>query len=193
MVLDLSAVYAANRDALPLVMTCATAWLQAAITRTRATGRYVVLDEAWTLLDQPSTARWLQQSYKLARAHGVANLAVLHRFSDLRAAGDAGSATVSLAHGLLADTGVRVVYAQPASELDDATALLGLTSTERALLPHLRQGTALWKVGTRSFVVEHRRSPAETALTDTDAAMTARPAPRTPAPQGRGSGQEEDR
>ncbi len=172
-VLDLSAVYTTHRDALPLVMTCATAWLQAAVTRTRATGRYVVLDEAWTLLDQPSTARWLQQSYKLARAHGVANLAVLHRFSDLRAAGDAGTANAALAHGLLADTGVRVVYAQPTSELDDATALLGLTPTERSLLPHLRQGTALWKVGTRSFVVEHRRSPAETALTDTDSAITA--------------------
>ena len=172
-VLDLSAVHAAHRDALPLVMTCATAWLQAAVTRTRATGRYVVLDEAWTLLDQPSTARWLQQSYKLARAHGVANLAVLHRFSDLRAAGDAGTATAALAHGLLADTGVRVVYAQPASELDDATTLLGLTPTERSLLPHLRQGTALWKVGTRSFVVEHRRSPQEAELTDTDTAITA--------------------
>ena len=31
MVLDLAEVYQHNRDALPLVMTCATAWLQAAV------------------------------------------------------------------------------------------------------------------------------------------------------------------
>lgn len=171
-VLDLSAIYQHNRDALPLVMACATAWLQAAITAAGADRRYVVIDEAWALLSQLGTARWLQASYKLSRAHGVANIAVLHRFSDLSAAGDRGSQTVSLARGLLADAGTRVVYAQPSDQVETARTLLGLTSTEAGLLPHLAQGTALWKIGTRSFVVEHRRSPAETTMSDTDAAMT---------------------
>lgn len=176
-VLDLSQVYARNQDALPLVMTCATAWLQASITAAPAAGipatrRYVVVDEAWALLSQLGTARWLQASYKLSRANGVANIAVLHRFSDLSAAGDAGSETVGLARGLLADAGTRVVYAQSSDQLAATKTLLGLTSTEAALLPHLAQGSALWKVGPRSFVVEHRRSQAELAMTDTDAAMT---------------------
>jgi len=174
-VLDLSEVYRHHREALPLVMTCATAWLQAAIARADAARRYVVVDEAWALLANVSTARWLQQSYKLARAHGVANIAVLHRFSDLTAAGAAGSETVSLAHGLLADAGTRVVYGQPHSELADTQAVLGLTETEVGLLPHLPQGTGLWKIGPRSFVVEHRRSDAEIAMTDTDQKMTGRP------------------
>jgi len=173
-VLDLSEVYRQNREALPLVMTCATAWLQATIARADAARRYVVVDEAWALLADVSTARWLQQSYKLARAHGVANIAVLHRFSDLTAAGAAGSETVGLAHGLLADAGTRIVYAQPHSELADARDVLGLTGTEVELLPHLPQGTGLWKIGPRSFVVEHRRSDLEIRMTDTDARMTGR-------------------
>jgi len=174
-VLDLSEIYQNHRDALPLVMTCATAWLQAAIARTDAARRYIVVDEAWALLSTLATVRWLQQSYKLARAHGVANIAVLHRFSDLRAAGAVGSETVSLAHGLLADAGTRVVYAQPPSELADTQAILGLTDTEVDLLPHLPQGTGLWRVATRSFLVEHRRSDTEVAMTDTDARITGRP------------------
>jgi hypothetical protein len=183
-VLDLSAVYRGNRDALPLVMCAATAWLQTAIARSARTPhlatpaatrtgarRFVVVDEAWALLHQEPTARWLQASFKLARAHGVANIAVLHRFSDLSAAGAAGSETAALARGLLADVGTRVVYNQPASEVPEARRVLGLTGPEAGLLPQLPRGNALWKLGTRSWLVEHHRSDAERAMTDTDHAM----------------------
>jgi type IV secretory pathway VirB4 component len=173
-VLDLSAVYQTNKDALPLVLACATSWLQNAIAATPGTRRLVVVDEAWALLSHLGTAQWLQQSFKLSRAYGVANVAVLHRLSDLTAAGDAGSHAVSLAQGLLADTGTRIVYAQPTGEVHYSTEQLGLSGTEASLLPQLRQGVALWKVGTCSFLVEHRRSSVELALSDTDAAMTGR-------------------
>jgi type IV secretory pathway VirB4 component len=172
-VVDLSEVYHRNKEALPLVMCAATAWLQTAIA-SQGCRRYVVVDEAWALLNQPATARWLQQSYKLARAHGVANIAVLHRFSDLASAGAAGSETVALARGLLSDVGTRVVYAQPASEVKHTREVLDLSGTEAELLPQLPQGTALWKVGTRSFLVEHQRSDIEIAMTDTDARMRGR-------------------
>ena len=43
----------------------------------------MVLDEAWSLLASERTARFLQASVKLARAYGVANIAVIHRLSDL--------------------------------------------------------------------------------------------------------------
>lgn len=173
-VLDLSAVYQGNRQALPLVLACATAWLQNAIAATPGTRRFVVVDEAWALLAHLATAQWLQQSFKLSRAHGIANIAVLHRLSDLTAAGDAGSQAVSLARGLLADTGTRVIYTQPTSEIRTSTEQLGLSRTEAELLPQLRQGVALWKIGTRSALVEHRRSRIELAISDTDAAMTGR-------------------
>ena len=42
---------------------------------------------------------------------------VMHRLSDLLAAGNAGSEQVALAKGLLSDTETRIVYAQPDGEL----------------------------------------------------------------------------
>ena len=116
-------------------------------------------------------ARWLQASWKLSRAYGVANLAVLHRLSDLMAVGAAGSEQVGLARGLLSDSETRVVYAQPPGEVAGASELLSLSPTEAELLPRLRRGVALWKVGRRSFLVQHLIGPMERALVDTDGAM----------------------
>ncbi|MDQ6946721.1 MAG: ATP-binding protein [Actinomycetota bacterium] len=172
-VIDLSALYAS--PALGIVMTCATAWLQAALASGPDVKRLVVVDEAWAILRNLATARWLQSGFKLSRAFGVANVAVVHRLSDLRAAGADGSETQQLAQGLLADAETRVVFAQPPSEVDAVAEALGLTSTEAALLPLLPRGVALWKVGARSFVVEHALGAAEVAIVDTDAAMRVAP------------------
>jgi hypothetical protein len=98
---------------------------------------------------------------------------VLHRVSDLSAAGAAGSEQVAVAEGLLADSETRVLYAQAPGEVTGAATLLGMTSTEAELLSRLGRGVALWKVGTRSFLVQHRLSPGERALVDTDARMVA--------------------
>jgi type IV secretory pathway VirB4 component len=169
-VLDLSAVYASA--ALGILMTCATAWLQAAlVSADPAARRIVVVDEAWAILSNLAMARWLQASFKLSRAYGVANIAVLHRLSDLRAAGADGSEQQRLAEGLLSDSETRVIYGQPASEVAGATDLLGLTGTEAELLPQLPRGVALWKLGLRSFLVAHRVSRLEAALIDTDRRM----------------------
>jgi hypothetical protein len=65
-----------------------------------------------------------------------------------------------------------VIYGQPPSEVDQARELLGLSDTEARLLPNLPRGETLWKVGTRSFLIEHRLSPIEARLVDTDARMT---------------------
>jgi hypothetical protein len=170
-VLNLADIYLHNASALPLVMACATAWLQSAIARPGAAQRFVVIEEAWALLNNAGTARWLQASYKLARAWGVSNVAVLHRLSDLAAAGDDGTATEKLARGLLADAGTRVAYAQPPGEIARTRELLGLTGTEAELLSQLRRGVGLWKVGGRSFVVEHRLGDRERPIVDTDARM----------------------
>ena len=168
-VLDLSALY--GSPALGVLMTCATAWLQAALGVADGAKRLVVVDEAWAILHNLGIARWMQATFKLARAFGVANVAVVHRLSDLQAAGAAGSEQQRLAEGLLSDSETRVVFSQPPSELDAAVELLGLTSTEAELLPQLPRGVALWKVGTRSFLVEHRVGDDERALVDTDDAM----------------------
>ncbi|HXQ76199.1 MAG TPA: hypothetical protein VN791_06855 [Acidimicrobiales bacterium] len=190
-VLDLSAVY--RSAALGVLMTCAAAWFQAAVAGlaspgagsrpvtgddapagaavTGAAGVVVVVDEAWAILANLGVARWLQASWKLSRAWGVSNIAVLHRLSDLTSAGVSGSEQVGLAQGLLADSETRVVYAQPPGEVERAGDLLGLSSTETELVPHLQRGVALWKVGGRSFLVQHRLSAPERAIVDTDSRM----------------------
>ena len=131
-----------------------------------------MVDEAWAILGNLGVARWLQSSWKLSRALGVANIAVLHRLSDLASVGAAGSEQVGLAEGLLADSETRVVYAQSPGEVARTGELLGLTDTEAALVSTLRRGTALWKVGQRSFLVEHRLARGEGWLIDTDQAMS---------------------
>ena len=175
-VLDLSALY--QSTALGVLMACATAWLQAHLARTAsssadATQTIVVIDEAWALLSNLGVARWLQSSWKLSRAFGVCNVAVVHRVSDLRSVGASDSEQVALAQGLLADSETRVIYAQSAGELALASELLSLSATEAELLPQLRRGVALWKVGQRSFLVQHRLSRMEHVFVNTDGAMGA--------------------
>jgi len=169
-VVDLSALH--QSDALPILMTCAAAWLQSAFARPGAGKRIVVVDEAWSILRTVGIARWMQANFKLSRAYGIQNLIVMHRLSDLKATGDVGSEQRTIAEGLLADAGTRVVYAQSADEIVSARELLGLTGTEANLLPTLGRGEAVWKVGTRSFVVRHMLGRSERALVDTDARMT---------------------
>jgi hypothetical protein len=171
-ILDLSALYTST--ALGVLMACATAWLQAALSRTASGSRrqvFLVVDEAWAILSNLGVARWLQSSWKLSRAFGVSNVAVLHRVSDLHSVGASDSEQVALAQGLLADSETRVIYAQSPGELAVASDLLSLSSTEAELLPQLRRGVALWKVGQGSFLVQHRLSHMERLLVNTDGAM----------------------
>jgi hypothetical protein len=174
-ILDLSALYSSS--ALGVLMACATAWLQAHLARAAAAGdadsaqTFVVIDEAWALLSNLGVARWLQASWKLSRAFGVSNVAILHRVTDLHSVGASDSEQVALAKGLLADSETRVIYAQSPGELAVASDLLSLSSTEAGLLPQLRRGVALWKVGQGSFLVQHRLSRLERTLVNTDGAM----------------------
>jgi hypothetical protein len=96
---------------------------------------------------------------------------VLHRFSDLRAAGDEGTRQQRLAEGLLADASTTIVYHQHAKEAAFTSELLGLSSTESELIKTLHQGEALWRVGNRSFPVYQVLPDLEQRLVDTDSAM----------------------
>ena len=169
-VLDLSAVHH-DPAALTLVMIAATSWLQAVMARTDGPRRLQVLDEAWSLLGSERTSKYLQACWKLSRSYGVANIAIVHRLSDLRAQTDDGTSASKVSMGLLADTQTRVLFRQSTDQVADARELLGLTATETALLPHLAKGRALWKVGGRSAIVEHVIAPEELSICDTDARM----------------------
>ena len=169
-VLDLSAL-GTDHEALGMVMACAMSWLHGIVARTDGTQRILVLDEAWFLLSDVALARWLRAMFKLSRQYGLSNIVVLHRMSDLEAAGDDGSETARIAQGLLSDTEVRVVYGQAEGELQATQELLGLSDPETALVGTLDQGVALWKVRQSTFVVAHRYNTIEAELVDTDQQM----------------------
>jgi hypothetical protein len=171
-VLDLSAVHH-DPEAHTVVMVAATAWLQSVLA-TPGPRRLQVIDEAWSLLAAERTTRYLQACWKLGRAYGAANVAIVHRLSDLRAQADDGTATAKVGMGLLADTQTRVLFRQSPDQTADARTLLGLTTTEARLLARLCRGRALWKIAGHTAVVHHVIGPGlEAALCDTDARMVA--------------------
>jgi hypothetical protein len=213
-VLDTSRLAGDTGDdtAIALLMTCASAWMETALTtptgapppegpgRLEQTGgagngrpstppvaehpwsasaaaaatagrRLVVYDEAWRMLRHLPLVRRMQAQWKLSRALGVANLAVLHRISDLGAVGNADSEAVALAQGLLADCSTRIVYAQETDQVPATASALGLTDVEADQLIHLPRGRGLWKIGRHAAIVDHHLAPAEHGLVDTDAAM----------------------
>lgn len=175
LVLDLHAVR--DSPAVGILMACATAWMSAQLARTAepasaARGRLInVADESWKIIQHGGLGEWFQTNFKLARQFGVMNLVVLHKLGDLQAAGDAGSRAARIAEGLIADASTRVIYHQDESQIGLTRELLGLSGTEARILTQLLPGQALWRVGSRSFVVQHYRSRVEQRLTDTDAGM----------------------
>ena len=180
-VIDLSAFY--DSAALAIVMTCAAAFQRSVIEKLHADAdaagtvspKFInVFDEAWRVLSVLGVGEWLQDLFKKSRSYGVQNVLVMHRLSDLSAAGAAGSRELALAEGLLHDAQTRVVYRQVQDELPRTREALGLTGLEARLLPTLDPGVALWKLGARSFLVQHRVSDGESSLVDTDGRMRDR-------------------
>lgn len=168
--LDLSRV--ADNDALlSVLMTCAAAWMEAALTDPDGGQRFVVYDEAWRLMSHPSLLRRMDAQWRLSRAYGICNLLVFHKLSDLDTVGDQGSAARALASSLLALAETRVIYRQESDQLGATAAALGLTGTERALLPSLGVGQGLWRIKERSFAIGHMLHPAELAAYDTTGRM----------------------
>jgi len=173
LVLDLHAVR--DSPAVGILMACASAWISAMLARmSERPGRerlINVADESWKIIQHTGLGEWFQANFKLARQFGVMNLVVLHKLADLQAAGDAGSRAARIAEGLIADASTRIIHHQDESQIAVTRALLGLSETEARLISMLSPGQALWRVGARSFVVQHYRSRLERRLTDTDARM----------------------
>ena len=61
-------------------------------TRWAAEPKFInVFDEAWRALSVTGVGEWLQDAFKKSRSYGLQNVVVMHRLSDLAAAGAAGS------------------------------------------------------------------------------------------------------
>ncbi len=177
-VLDLSAMR--DSAALGVLMTCAAAWQQAILLERRQAaqreGREApkvisVVEEVWRVADQIGVAEWLQSNFKLCRALGIQNILSAHRLTDFGAVGSAGSRQARIVEGLIADAGTKVIYRQPPDQRPVLRSRLGLSETETELTMTLRLGEALWVVGERTELVQHRMSSTERDLTFTDEQM----------------------
>jgi hypothetical protein len=157
---------------IPLVMACTSVWMEAALRDPAGGHRWMVYDEAWKLMRNPALVRRMETQWRLSRAWGLANVLAVHQLADFNAVGAAGSEARARASTLLALTSTRVVYRQPADQLDTTAAAMGLNTTETELLPTLPRGRALWRIGTRAFVVDHLLTEREQIMFDTDTRMS---------------------
>lgn len=174
MVLDLSGVIDDER-AMALVMVAAIGWSRQQ--RHRLHGRQVtnVNDESYYMYKRAETVEFAQARRKLGRQFGEANIDICHRPSDLDAQADDGSKIAKIAHGLLKDSSMKIIFRQSAGELDLATSMFGLTDTERSCLRVFGRGKALWKIGDRSLIARHAWPETLRTETDTDTMMRRRP------------------
>jgi hypothetical protein len=122
-------------------------------------------------MSHPSLLRRMDAHWRLARHYGLANLLIFHKLSDLENVGDQGSAMRALASSLLANAETRIIYRQESDQLGATAQALGLTGTERKLLPSLGTGQGLWRIKESSYVVQHQLHPAELQAFDTRSRM----------------------
>jgi type IV secretory pathway VirB4 component len=132
---------------------------------------YLVLDEAWALLGDDASLRWLQGSWKLSRARGISHVLVLHRWSDVAAVGSEGSAQRARARGLLRECETAWLFRQPPDEAAEMTAVLGLNEREAHWLPELSRGAALVRYGAARSLVQLAPDERDASFIDSDTAM----------------------
>lgn len=167
-VIDLSAQWASA--SLPLAVLCVVAAAHHVLGRGDRLG-YLVLDEAWSMLGDEHAVTWLRGSWKLARARGVSHVLVLHRFSDVASAADAGSAHLERARGLLRESETHWLLRQPPDEAGEIATTLQLSALEVRYLHALPRGSALVRYGSARSIVRLTPTPSDRALIDTDATM----------------------
>ena len=166
--LDLSRV-TENSTLISVLMTCSSAWMEAALLDPNGGRRWVIYDEAWRLMSHPALLKRMDAHWRLARHYGIANMLIFHKLTDLDNVGDSGSAMRALANSLLANAETRIIYRREPDQLGATAAALGLTGTEQKLLPTLGVGQGLWKIKSRSFISQHQLHPVELELFRTDA------------------------
>jgi type IV secretory pathway VirB4 component len=170
-VLDLSAQWSSNSLSVAALSAVAAAQR---VVATKGELGYLVLDEAWALLSDAHALRWLQGSWKLARSRGLSHVLVLHRWTDVGAAGDLGSAQRERAQGLLRECETALLFRQPPDEAREMAIALGLHPREERYLTTLPKGVSLVRYGTCRSIVRILPDARDRQFIDTDAAMRGR-------------------
>ncbi|MGI8417451.1 MAG: hypothetical protein ACR2P2_14855 [Nakamurella sp.] len=152
-----------------MVMVAANAWLMGMLTRHRGIRTNFVAEEGWHLLGGPG-GRVIQSKSKLSRGLGLSLIAAIHHLTDVP------KNSPAIAMIKEAQT-VHVFRQDKKDDIDECVAYFNLEESNAAGLSNLDQGEFLLKVGThREIGVQHVRTPAEMEFTNTDSALTNRPA-----------------
>lgn len=152
-----------------MVMVAANAWLMGMLTRHRGIRTNFVAEEGWHLLGGPG-GRVIQSKSKLSRGLGLSLIAAIHHLTDIP------KDSPAIAMIKEAQT-VHVFRQDKKDDIDECVAYFNLEESNAAGLSNLDQGEFLLKVGThREIGVQHVRTPAEMEFTNTDSALTNRPA-----------------
>ncbi len=169
-VIDVSAQWASESFGVSLLSALAAVQQ---VAMARGDFGYLVLDEAWALLGDDHALRWLRGSWKLARARGLSHVLVLHRWSDVVASGDEGSAQRERARGLLRECETGWFFRQPVDESHEMSQALGFSALEESYLSALPKGTALVRYGAHRSIVRVIANSRDACFIDTDARMRA--------------------
>ena len=132
---------------------------------------YLVIDEAWALLQNEFATTWLQGAWKLARARGIVNVAVVHRLLDADGAGELGSANRSRAVGLIRDCSTYFLFRHAEGDLGAVRETIGISELESQYLVTLSRGSTLVRYGTSSSIVHLEPTIEDLPLVDSDGAM----------------------
>ena len=149
---------------------CAVAAAQQVVSANGERG-HVIVDEAWALLADAYALKWLQGSWKLARSRGISHTLVLHRWTDVGAVGDEGTANRSRAQGLLRECETIWLFRQENDEIKEMQSVIGLRPVEASAVAALRRGQVLVRYGSARSIVQLEPDTRDLRFIDTDAAM----------------------
>ncbi len=164
-----------NSDMLhQLVVTILSTWMQDLWDRgsTLNSVDFMVSDEIWEYLRDPTFASVIQSNFKLGRSKRLCNIILLHRRQDLTATGNAGEKQVIISENLMRDAATFIIFRLSEEDARSLQTTLSLTEQEIDLVTHLDAHCALIVMmgagGRRSSVVQHILLPTDQALVDTD-------------------------
>lgn len=95
-------------------------------------------------MSHPALLKRMDAHWRLAR-HGIANMLIFHKLTDLENVGDQGSAMRSLANSLLANAETRIIYRQESDQLG-ATANMDSPAPNGSFCLALGVGQKLWRI-----------------------------------------------
>lgn len=156
----------ATGPAASMVVATANMWLMGALRDDRGWFTNVLAEEGWDLIGGANGYLW-RSLIKLARGLGISMITNIHKLADIP--------KDSPAYAIIQEAQTMHIFRQSRPE-DQARAIeaFNLESSAGASIGNLPRGEHLYKVGSNAEVrVRHVRTPWETAVTNTDEAMTS--------------------